>query len=155
MTEAPIDKTVTISDGSTTLEIPATSWRPTAQNQLTSFSRPKQDGGSTETRALNLNRITTEVSVTAKVTDAFARDNHDGSGKRPALNNKEEWVDELYTLFISGDRLTLEASNTKTVSQTSSFTGYLKAFDWQEEARTDNSTYKVTLKLIEAVALNS
>jgi len=150
-----IAKTVTITDGSTELEIPAASFKPTLTNNITSFNNPFTDGGKRETRALNMNRIGVKIQVTAKVDDNFAAKNHNGSGDRPNLSNKEDWLDTLYTMFLSGDILELKATNSKTSPQISEFSGYLHNLDWKEESREVNSIYDVTLKFQDEVPMNS
>lgn len=150
-----ISKTVTISDGSTELEIPAASFKPTLTNNITAFNTPNTDGGSRETRALNMNRIGVSIQVTAKLDDNFAAKNHNGNGDRPSLENKEEWLDELYTLFLSANILELKATNDKTKAQISEFSGYLHNLDWKEESRQANSIYNVTLKFKDEVPMNS
>ena len=150
-----IAKTVTITDGSTELEIPAASFKPTLTNNITSFNTPNTDGGTRETRALNMNRIGVKIQVTAKVDDAFAAKNHDGTGDRPSLENKEDWLDTLYTMFLSGNILELKATNDNTKPQISEFSGYLHNLDWKEESREVNSIYDVTLKFVDEVPMNS
>lgn len=155
----PLDKTVTLSGQKSNgtqieLELPATSLKPTATNNITSFNRPEPDGGSRETRALNMNRIGLPVQVTASVTDAFAAKNHNGNGNRPNLDNKEDFMKELWDLFVAGTILDLKATNSKTHPEVSEFSGYLHNLDWPEEARQENSVYKVTLKLKDEVPMN-
>lgn len=155
-----ISKTVTISgqkaDGNTVeLELPADSWKPAASNDITSFERPRQQGGGRQTRALNLNRIGLENQVTAKITDEFAAKNHGGSGDRPDLSNKEDFLLELWLLFISGNILDLKSTNDDTYQEISEFSGYIHNVDWKEEARQENSVYEITLKFKDEVPMNS
>jgi len=157
-------KTVTISgtniDGDTVeLEIPATGGKMTTSNNITSFNRPKQNptsGDAKETRALNLNRIKLEVQFSkAKVTDGFAAKNHNGSGDRPNLDNKEDWINEAYKMLVSGNILELKATNSDTHAATSEFSGYMHNLDWQEKSQNENSVYDITIKLVDEVPMNS
>jgi len=157
-------KTVTIKgtniDGDTVeLEIPATGGKITSSNDITSFDRPIQNpssGDAKETRALNLNRIKVNVQFSkAKVTDGFAAKNHNGNGDRPDLDNKEDWIQEMWKLYISGNILDLKATNGDTYAATSEFSGYMHNLDWQETAQNENSVYNVTIKLVDEVPMNS
>jgi len=71
-----IAKTVTLSDGTTELEVPATRWKVTRTNDITSFARPitnpPNNGDFARRKALNMNRIEEKVQVGASITDAFA-----------------------------------------------------------------------------------
>lgn len=158
-----IAKTVTLSgtniSGDTVeLEIPVRSKKVTSSNNVTSFARPIQNptpGKFRQTRALNMNRIDLNIQVQAKVSDEFADKNHNGSGDRPDLGNKEDWIDEVWKLYVAGTILTLDASNSDTSDLTSSFSGYLHNVDWQEKAGSESSVYDVTLKLIDEVQMTS
>lgn len=156
----PLDKKVTISGTNANgnvveLELPATSWKVTSANNINSFQRPKQGGGEPETRALNMNRIEFPVQVTMSVTDGFAAKNHNGSGDRPNLSNKEDWLLELRKLYIAVEILDLKAVNGKTHAATSEFSGYIHNLDWTEKASQDNNAYEITLKFVDEVAMNS
>lgn len=150
-----IAKTVTLTDGSTELEVPATRWKVTRTNDITSFARPKQDGGEPERRALNLNRIQEKVQVGASITDAFADKNHNGNGSRPDISNKEEWLKQVRDFFISGNLVTVKATNNNTNADTSTIEGYIHNFDNEEMAKDDNSFYDVTLNIVDEVEMNS
>jgi len=159
-----VAKDVTISgtdiDGNTVeLEIPATGKKVTLSNDITNFNRPKNNPSASnprETRALNMNRIAYEIQLSkAKVGDDYAAKNHNGSGDRPDLDNKEEWINRLYKLFISGNIVDLKAVNTDTLPETSEYSGYIHNLDWQEKARNESSIYDVTLKVVDEVPMNS
>lgn len=161
-----LPKTVTITDGTTVLEIPATRQKHTTTNNITSFSRPISDpptnlGGTstfTQRRALNMNRIEHAVQVQASVTDNFVNKLHDGTGSKPDYSNKEEWLEELYNFFISGNILTYKAENSRTGTvntDVSVVSGYIHNLDWTEKAGTDNSVYDLTVKLVDETPMNS
>jgi len=151
----PLSKTVTISSSSTELELPAISWKITSSNDINSFQRPKPDGGEPETRALNMNRIEIPVQVTMSVTDAYADKNHDGSGDRPDLDNKEDFLKDLWTMYTSVEILDLKSVNSKTHAEVSEFTGYIHNLDVTEKANQDNITYEITMKFVAEVPMNS
>ena len=153
-----IAKTVTISDGGTgtvtkELEIPADRVTPRLANDITSFAKPNED--PPERRALNLNRIELQIQVQATLDDAFADKNHNGSGNRPDLANKEDWMLELYNLATSQEHLKLKSVNDNTHSEISEWDGYLHNVEWPEKASTDNSVYDITLKFVKEVPMNS
>jgi len=155
-----ISKDVVITDGGSTtstieLELPAENFNPRGNNNLTSFSVPDSDGGSFNRRALNLNRIELPITLKLDVDDDYASKNHDGSGNRPNLSNKEDFLLELWNLFISGKHLELKATNDNTHPEISEFTGYLSNMEWNERANQDNSIYQITLKFTVAEPMNS
>lgn len=158
-----IAKNVTVSgtniDGDTVeLEIPMRSKKVTASNNITSFNRPKTNpsaGDARETKALNMNRIALEIQLQAKIDDDFAAKNHNGGGDRPNLENKEDWINEAWKLFIANKILDLKATNSDTLSETSEFSGYMHNLDWQEKARSESTVYDVTIKLVDEVPMNS
>jgi len=158
-----IAKEVTIKgeniDGDTVeLEIPLRSKKVTASNNITSFQRPKTDpqpDDTRETRALNMNRIALEVQIEAKLDDDFAAKNHNGNGDRPNLENKEDWINEAWKLFVANTILDLKATNSDTHAETSEFSGYKHNLDWQEQSRTQSSVYDVTIKFVDEVPMNS
>lgn len=146
-------------DGDTVeLQVPVRSKKATATNETFSFNRPKQNpvaGDARETRALNMNRIALTVQTEAKVSDEYADKNHNGNGDRPNISNKEEWVNEVWKLYVSGNILEYNFTNSDTLAETSEFSGYLKNMDWQEKAMSESSVYDVTLKMIDAIPMNS
>jgi len=153
-----IAKTVTITDGgdgnpTKELEIPADRVTPRLTNDITSFAKPQAT--PPERRALNLNRIELQVQVQATLDDAFADKNHNGSGNRPDLANKEDWMLELYNLATSQDHLKLKSVNDNTHGKTSEWTGYLHNVEWPEKASTENSIYDITIKFVKEVPMNT
>lgn len=159
-----IAKTVTLkgtnTNGNTVeLEIPQTSQKGTWSNEVNSFAKPQEE--PPERRSLNLNRIELPRQITASVTDRFVDKNHNGSGDRPDISNKEEWLDEIYKFFIAqeildykavNDQTTLPSGDTMPHAQTS---GYIHNVDFTEKAGQDNSTYEVTIKMIDEVPMNT
>lgn len=158
-----IPKTVTIKGtnlaGTTVeLEVPATSKKVTSSNNITSFERPKQNpvsGDARETRALNMNRIKVNIQTTGKVSDEFAAKNHDGTGDRPNLDNKEDWLNELWKLYLAQNILEFKAVNSDTYALTSEWSGYLHNADHQEKSQNGSSVYDMTLKFVDEVQMNS
>lgn len=156
-------KTVTISGtnlaGDTVeLEIPQDSKKVTSSNNINSFNRPITDptvNDRRQTRALNMNRIQVNVQVTGKVTDEFAAKNHNGDGDRPDLDNKEDWLNEVWRLYLANNILNLRATNSDTHPLTSEWSGYLHNVDHTEKSNRENSVYEVTLKLVDEVPMNS
>lgn len=146
-------------DGTTIeLEIPMESKKVTTSNNINSFNRPKTNPSASnprETRALNMNRIQVEIQVTAKISDEFAAKNHNGSGDRPDLSNKEEWISEAHRLNLANNILDLRATNEDTVSLTSEFSGYMHNLDWQEKSSNESSIYDVTIKLVDEIPMNN
>lgn len=149
----PLDKTVTISDGTTELEVPATSWKVTSSNNIISYQRPKQGGGEPVTKAMNMNRIEIPVQVTMSVTDDYAAKNHNGSGSRPNLSNKEDYLLELWNLYTAVTILDLKAVNNKTHAKVSELSGFIHNLDITEKANQDNVTYEITLKFVDEVEM--
>lgn len=160
---ASVSKDVTIKGtnlaGNTVeLEIPMESQKITSNNNINSFNRPITEpttSNARETQALNMNRIAVNIQVTAKLTDEFAAQNHNGSGDRPDLSNKEDWIYELYRLYLANEILDYSSSNSDTRSLTSDWSGYLHNVDWQEKASNESSTYDVTIKLVDEIPMNS
>lgn len=161
---AATSKTATISgkninDKTVELELPADSAKRTSSNNVNSFAKPNTDPSSLddarETRALNMNRIGLEIQVTAKVSDEFAADNHNGNGDRPNLENKEDWIQELWKLFVANEILDLKITNSDTYSETSEYSGYMHNVDWQEKSRNELSVYDVTIKFVDEVPMTS
>jgi hypothetical protein len=155
-----ISKTVTITNGGSSpadieLEVPATRVKPTLTNNITSFAKPVPEGGDTQRRALNLNRIETKIQIGAVVDDAFVDSTHNGNGNRPDLSNKEEYIKVLYDLTISSDHLELKVVNDNTLAATSEFVGFIHNLDWPEKANKENSVYELTIKFVREVPMNS
>jgi len=158
-----LSKTVTITDGSTVLDIPCTRQKHTTANNVTSFSRPINDppnsnGDFYKRRALNMNRIEHTVQIQATVSDDYVEATHDGSGSKPDYSDKEEWLEKLWELYVSGSILTYKAENGKTGdinSDVSVVSGYMHNMDWTENYKKEGSVYEVTLKIIQEVPMNS
>lgn len=159
-----IAKTVTLSgtnlnDNTVELAIPQVSQKLTWTNDVNTFAKPQEV--PPQRRALNLNRIEQARQITASITDDFVAKNHNGNGDRPDLSNKEEWVDELYKLYVAQNILEYKAVNDQTDrsggdtmphAQTS---GYIHNVDLTEKAGQDNSMYDVTIKMVDEVPMNS
>lgn len=140
------------------LQIPGNSKKVTASNELNSFNRPITDpveNDSRETRALNMNRISLEVQTTAKISDEYADKNHNGAGDKPDLSSKEEWINQLYLLFVANEILELKFTNSDTFAQTAEFSGYISGLDWQEKMQNQSSIYDVTINFKDVVEMNS
>lgn len=160
---ATISKNVTISgqniDGDTVeLELPVNSKKVTSSNNVTSFNRPITDPTETnfkETRALNMNRIKVNIQFVGKCSDGFAAKNHNGSGDRPNLDNKEDWLNELWKLYVANQILDAKAVNDNTYPLTSEWSGYIHNVDHTEKASSDNSVYDFTIKFVDEVRMNS
>lgn len=156
-----IAKTATLTgenfDGDTIeLELPLDSQKFTGSNDINSFSRPQPDGENEPTRrALNMNRWEQNMQLTMKVTDRFAAENHNGDGDRPDLDNKEEFLDMLYSLAIAVELIDYKAVNDQTVERVAVWSGYIHGLDFTEKANTDNSVYDITVKLTDEVEMNS
>jgi len=105
-----IAKTATIKgdnfNGNTVeLEMPLATQKINWTNNTNSFAKPNEQ--PPVRRSLNLNRIELARQPTLSVTDRFVDDLHNGSGDRPDISNKEEWLDELYKLYIAQNILTV------------------------------------------------
>lgn len=144
------------------LKVPNDSMKSTASNSINGFARPnfspKEDYANGDPpyrrQSQNMNRISVENQLTAQVSDKYVSDTHDGSGDVPNLSNKEQWVEEMWKLFVTGNSLiTLKSVNDDTKPATSEFKGFIKNFDWQEKAGSESSTYKVTIKHVETELL--
>lgn len=159
-----IAKDVTISGTNTNgntveLEVPNVSQKGTWSNNINSFSKPNEE--PPERRALNLNRWEFPMQITAKVTDRFVDKNHNGSGDRPDISNKEQWLDELYKLAIAQNIIDYQAVNDQTersngdVMPHAQTSGYIHNVDFTEKSNGDNSVYDTTIKLVDEVPMNS
>jgi len=160
-----IAKTATLSgenlDGDTVeLELALISQKGTWTNDINSFAKPQEQ--PPQRRALNLNRWELPRQVTMSMTDRFVAENHNGNGDRPNLNDKEEWLDEVYKLAVAQNILELKVSNDKTIRESDSSdmphsvtSGFVHNLDFTEKAGQDNSTYEVTLKMVDEVPMNS
>jgi len=148
-----------LNDTTVELELPLISQKGTWTNDVNSFSKPQEQ--PPQRRALNLNRWELPRQVTMSVTDDFVDSNHNGSGDRPDISNKEEFLDELYKLAVAQEILDLKVSNDNTVRSGGSdmphsiTSGYVHNLDFTEKAGQDNSTYEITLKMVDEVPMNS
>jgi len=148
-----------IDDNTVELELPLTSQKGTWSNNINSFSRPNQEPPLR--KALNLNRWELPRQVTMSVTDRFVDKNHNGSGDRADISNKEQFLDELYKLAVGRQILDLKVSNDNTKRGNgddmphSTTSGYIHNLDFTEKAGQDNSTYEITIKMVDEVPLAS
>lgn len=159
-----IAKTATIkgtnlNDTTVELEMPLAMQKLNWTNNLNSFAKPNEQ--PPQRRTLNLNRIELARQPTLSVTDDFVNKLHNGTGDRPDISNKEQWLDELYKLYIAQNILTIEVTNDNTersggdTMPHAKTEGYLRNADITEKAGQDNSVYEITLKMIDEVPMNS
>lgn len=135
-------KTLTIKDSSRTLELGGVSVENDLQNQIESFQKPNQSGGSKETRALNLNQIEEIYTVTALMDDRATDKLNTG------ISTKEGAKTRFKDIVVSGEHLTFEYGG-ETVK------GYVTKLNIKEVADDDTTKYRFQFNFLEAVPMTS
>lgn len=138
-------KDVKVASNSQTITLPNARVENDWQNEIESFAKPVPTGGSTEHRALNLNRVKQVYTLRVEASDKGAKDLNTGNGN---ITDKEDLLTELKNAAESGDHLTLTYGG-------DTIDGYITKINAKESASEGNSVYKIQMDFLEAVPMNS
>lgn len=135
-------KKLVIESESDKLELGGVSVENDLQNDLETFNKPNRDGGSKETRALNLNQIEENYTIKARMDDATT------SALNSDLSNKEEAKDRLKDIMLSADHLTLTYGDEEVK-------GYITKLNIKEQGDDDATVYRFQMDFRQAVPMTS
>jgi len=122
------------------VELAATVWNPTFQNNLSENQIPSRQPNEVETRIQNLLRVEESHTFEATVSDRFVKESDEfGSG----IEDKEDVYDQLVTIFTGLEPMEFDYGDTVTNKQ-----GFISELSFEERAQQDNSVFRIDFTVL-------